>query len=313
MSIQTIAIGGDGGSNFDIEFISDIGFRSGERVDAILLNGTRRGGKGGSEGVVLNLQADEYINQMKIWRSGDRIHGVELTTNFHKVDDAGKVIVNRKLFAGRTKGEQTNLFNIRVLGIGGRCGEELDKLRIRYIKDYVESSKEGTAQMAVIGVIPEGQIIETIETSRVNRMSASRVFMETVVSVEQTVESSGVMGEFTAKASQTFGMSATTQTEFSEQVETEITTSERKSYTPPVGTVGLQVVKMDIFKAADGTIWFFPTSESSIVNASVTGEPAITENLYDMTGALTLHLPYMSEQQEQSLGYDYFRSLPALV
>jgi hypothetical protein len=302
MSIQTIAIGGDGGSNFDIEFITDIGFRSGERVDAILLNGSRHGGKGGKEGLVLNLQTDEYIDNMKIWKNGDRIHGVELTTNRHTGN------ITRKLFAGRTKGKLTELSNIRVLGIGGRSGEELDKLRIRYIKDYVESTDEATGQMAVISIIPEGQTIETIETSRVNRMSASRVFIETVVSMEQTVESSGVMGEFTAKASQTFGMSATTQTEFSEQVETEITTSERKSYTPPVGTVGLEVVKMDIFKAADGTIWFFPTSESSIVNASVNGEPAITETLYDMTGALTLHLPYMSNQQSTRLGYGYFQN-----
>ncbi|MEM9043115.1 MAG: hypothetical protein AAGC81_00350 [Pseudomonadota bacterium] len=39
MTIQTLALGGDGGKAFEIEAIQEICVRSGERIDALLLNG----------------------------------------------------------------------------------------------------------------------------------------------------------------------------------------------------------------------------------------------------------------------------------
>ena len=64
--------------------------------------------------------------------------------------------------------------------------------------------------------------------------------------------------------------------------------------------------ELDVFKASDGTIWFFPTSDPSIVSAAVSGDNIIKQDLYDMTGTLGLHLPHMAQQQKQSYGYDYF-------
>ncbi|WP_299047101.1 hypothetical protein [uncultured Tateyamaria sp.] len=47
--IETLAPGGDGGKSFDIQAVQSIGFRSGSRIDALILTGVRYGGNGGTE------------------------------------------------------------------------------------------------------------------------------------------------------------------------------------------------------------------------------------------------------------------------
>ncbi len=212
----------------------------------------------------------------------------------------------RKLKGGTLRGPSKTLNGVRILGLGGNVGHMVFKLRARCIADYQESALIETGAIAVISVIPQGQTFESFESSRVSKMEASRLFIETVTSISQTSESSAAVGEFTAKASTTFGLSVTTQNEFSQQVETETVNSQRMTYAPPAGHVGLEVVRMDVFRASDGTVWFFPTSEPSIVSASVSGEAVIKEDLYDMTGVLPLHLPYMTDQ---CYGYERFLKL----
>lgn len=66
MTIQTIAIGGDHGTDFDIQAVRSIGFRATDMVEAILLNGERYGDKQGKETLVLDLQQDEYISRLVV-------------------------------------------------------------------------------------------------------------------------------------------------------------------------------------------------------------------------------------------------------
>jgi len=299
MSIQTKAIGGDHGTDFDIQAIHSIGFRASDMVESILLNGTEYGEKQGKETLVLDFQQDEYIKKLAVYeveaKGETRIRGVAVTTN-----------LGRSITAGTLSGTSTVLDGIRVLGLGGNAGHQVFKLRVRYISDYQESEVIETGAIAVTSVIPQGQTFESFESSRVSKMNASRTFLETVTSIEHTTESSAAVGEFTAKASMTFGLSVTTQSEFSQQVETEVTNSERMTYAPPKRHVGLEVVRMDVFRASDGTVWFFPTSEPSIVSAAVSGDAVITDELYDMTGTLSLHLPYMADQ---CYGYERFAQI----
>ncbi|WP_095590670.1 jacalin-like lectin [Actibacterium ureilyticum] len=304
MTIQTIAIGGDHGTDFDIQAVRSIGFRASNMVEAVLLNGSRHGDKQGSESLVLDLQQDEYINKLVVHegyhkkRKERRIYGVDLTTSLGRGLRVGTL--NDKT------AKVTKLEGVRILGLGGNVGHMLFKLRARYIADYTESALIESGAIAVTSVIPQGQTFESFESSRVSKMNASRTFLETVTSIEHTTESSAAVGEFTAKASMTFGLSVTTQSEFSKQVETETVNSERMTYAPPAGHVGLEVVRMDVFRASDGTVWFFPTSEPSIVSAAVSGDAVIQDDLYDMTGTLPLHLPYMAQK---CYGYERFAAL----
>lgn len=300
MSIQTIALGGDGGKSFDEQTVRSIGFRSGERVDAILLNGERHGGNGGKERLVFELQPDEYIDEMTVWRGG-RIHRIKLSTSR-----------GRSMDVGQSGGKNAiTLKDIRVLGIGGKSGEELDKLRIRYIKDYRASDILETGVSAVVSVIPQGQRIEVSTSQRVSKLSATRQLMETVFRFETSIEtsagSSSAFGEFSSKVNTTFGLEVTSQTEINEQVETEETSTETMTYAPPLGQVGLEIVQVDVFRSQDGLVWMFPTTEPAIVSVAQDAALPGHENLYDMTGLLGLHIPAMSGQQTTHNGYDYFK------
>ena len=249
---------------------------------------------------MLNLQQDEYINSFKIYESyhrkkrESRIRGLVMTTS-----------LGRKLTAGTLRGPFTTLKNIRLLGLGGNAGHMLFKLRLYYIANYQESALIETGAIAVTNVIPQGQTFESFTSSRVSKMESTRLFLETITSVTQSNEGGAALGEFTAKASTTFGLTVTTQAEFNSSFEEEVKKSETVTYAPPKGHVGLEVVRMDVFRAQDGTVWFFPTSEPSIVSAAVSGDAVIKDDLYDMTGTLPLHLPHMSEQ---CYGYERFAS-----
>lgn len=298
MTIQTTAIGGDHGTDFDIVRVESIGFRASDMVEGVRINGTYHGDVQGKETVVLNFQRDEYINHIVIFDSYDkkkketRVRGVQIWTN-----------LGRTIKAGTMSGTKHELKDIRVLGLGGNAGHMLFKLRVYHIADYVESSVVETGVFAVTSVIPQGQTFERLVSSRVARMDSTRRFFETVTSLTQTNEAGAAVGEFSAKASTTFGLTVTTQAEFNSVVEEETTQSEKITYAPPANHVGIEVVVMDVFEASDGTVWFFPTSEPNIISAAVSGDSVITADLYDMTGVLTLHLPYMAQQ---TFDYDHY-------
>ena len=306
MSIVTKPIGGDGGKSFEIAAVRTIGFRSGNRVDALVLNGSRKGGGGGRESQVLELQGDEYIEHMEIWANkhknrSTRIHKIFLRTSR-----------GRTLSVGKASGTKTTLSGVRVLGLGGKSGAELDKLRVRYIENYTPSDIIEQGALAVIGVIPQGQTTETFVSSRVSKLSASSLFLEIVSTVETSTETGGAVGEFTAKASSTFGLSVTTSSEFREEIESETFESEKITYAPPAGHVGLEVIQIDVFKASDGTIWQFPVSEPSIVSTPVASTPALFANVYDMTGTLSLNFPALAQDRIEKNGQDYY-ALKALT
>ncbi|WP_424933603.1 jacalin-like lectin [Amaricoccus macauensis] len=288
MTIKTIAIGGSHGADFGIEPVRSIGFRETVNVEAILLNGVRHGDNQGDETETLEFQNDEYIEELVIHEGQSKgenfIRGIKVTTS-----------LGRTLSAGTFDGQVTVIKGARIVGLGGNEGHVLFKLRVRYIENYTPSDIIPGHWIAVIRAIPQGQTFETFTSSRVAKLNASRFFLETVTSIEHTSEASAAFGEFSAKASTTFGLSVTTQNEFSEQVESETINSEKRTYSPPEGHVGLEVVCLDAFRASDGMVWFFPTTEPSIVSAPVSGDAVITRELYDMTGVLPLHLPYMTD------------------
>ncbi|MEM1299176.1 MAG: jacalin-like lectin [Pseudomonadota bacterium] len=300
MTIRNIAIGHNHGTNFDIEVVRSIGFRFTSRVEAILLNGTRHGDNQGHETETLEMQPEEYISRLEVTtlieKGETRVRHIKLTTSLNRTLEAGS--------AG--SGEKTVLSGVRILGLGGNVGHQLFMLRVRFIENYKPSEVIPGDFFAVTNIIPQGQEFESFKSSRVARMNSSRFFLETVTSIQTTTEAGAAVGDFSAKASTEFGFSVTTQSEFTEQVETETTESQTIRYAPPEGHVGLEVVPMDAFRASDGSIWYFPTNAPSIVSAPVSGESVIKQDFYDMIGVLPLHLPYMAEQ---SYGFEQLQGL----
>ncbi|WP_299047105.1 hypothetical protein [uncultured Tateyamaria sp.] len=120
--------------------------------------------------------------------------------------------------------------------MGGERGEDLDTLRLHYIPNYSASELEDNGRLAVFGAVPEGQTIETFVSSRVSHLSATRLFMETVFSLEHSSEAgvsipmarTDIMG----KTNTAFGFTMTTQTEFTEWIEKEVFESRPETYSP---------------------------------------------------------------------------------
>lgn len=304
MTIETRALGGEGGKPFDIEAIQEVGVRSGERIDALFLNGDRHGGGGGKERERFTLLQDEYIEYLAV-RHGRKIDRLEFRTNF-----------GRHMKHGGGGGKQTVMENIRVLGLGGRSGNELDKLRIHYIKDYTPSQIVEGRQTAVIGIVPPGEQIETFVSSRVSRLNSTRRLFETTFSAEQSSGAEASFGagegEFVAKTNRTFGFTQTSTREFINQIQTEEVDSETRTRSPETGFAGLEVVQVEVFKVdnkdrgLDDAYWVYPVAEPEYIE--VREEIGIPPQLsvLDMTGVMALQLPVMASRQEIRFGRDFY-------
>jgi len=131
----TYSYGGDGGDAFDPVRVDGAGatlqLRSGNSVDAIIINGTRRGGEGGSLGDELTLASGEYVTQVVV-REGGVVDRLEFTTN------RGNTISG-----GGSGGSETTLRNVKVLKIGGRSGNLLDRIELTYCELPAGSALSG--------------------------------------------------------------------------------------------------------------------------------------------------------------------------
>ena len=119
-SIRTVGFGGFGGGQFDSIEPRTLQLRSGDYVDAIVLNGVRHGGQGGQLSGSLQLEPGEFITSVVV-RSGVYVDRLVFTTNH-----------GRALIGGGGGGARSTLDNIRVLKIGGRSGVYLDRIELTY-------------------------------------------------------------------------------------------------------------------------------------------------------------------------------------
>jgi hypothetical protein len=293
MSIETRAFGGNGGDPFDIEAVKSLGFRSWARIDALLLNDSRYGGTGGRESTTLDFHPDEYIDHMVI-RHWARIDAVEIHTN-----------MGRSLSAGGSGGRREELTNIRVLGLGGNSGRELDSLRVRYIPNYTPATLLENNQVAIIDIVAPGEKIERSVSAEVSRLSASTRVMEWVFTADIGGESKA-LGNFIAKLTAHAGAKRTSRREIREEVKEIEQHSEKNTFSPPDGSVGLELVPVDVYREADGFVWLIPVAHSQRI--AMRSESGLPTGAYDLTGVLAAQLPSMVKRREQRHGYHYYRS-----
>ena len=116
----TWVAGSSGGDPFGAAAVSSIRVSGGNFVDALVINGSRYGGSGGSLSEKLVLRSGEYINCVVV-RQGDFLDRLEFHTN-----------QGRSIGGGGTGGSETLLQNIRVTHIGGRAGDFVDQITVAY-------------------------------------------------------------------------------------------------------------------------------------------------------------------------------------
>src|SRR3954447_14506874 len=100
--------GGQGGNEFDLEYPNAIGIRHQGRVDALMLNGLRRGGLGGLNPNISSLDGDDY------WKEIEVHHGGEI--DFLRFKSSRGVEIS----GGGGGGDRTLISDVRLLRIGGR-------------------------------------------------------------------------------------------------------------------------------------------------------------------------------------------------
>ena len=85
---KTVTFGGSGGGYFAPQPVRSIAIRAGRLVDAVVINGVRYGGGGGSQTHTLTLGHYEYISEVTV-RSQRLVDYIKITTNFGRSIEAG--------------------------------------------------------------------------------------------------------------------------------------------------------------------------------------------------------------------------------
>ena len=116
-NLRTRPVGTNGPNQFLQTGIESLAISSGIRVDALIINGVRHGGPGGSVGEVLEFEADEYINRIEV-NSGTVLDRLEITTN-----------KGRQIEGGGTGGSRTNVRGM-IVSLGGTYGNVMNSINI---------------------------------------------------------------------------------------------------------------------------------------------------------------------------------------
>jgi hypothetical protein len=179
MGVQTVEYGGNGGHPFDMQAVHSVGVHWGGHIDALVLNGQLFGGPGAAHmDPEVFLAADEYIRGFEL-----RYGSVLTALLFYTSHDF------RQIGVAHARGDNLTIVgDIRVLGLGGRCGDNLDRIAIKYIDNYIPSALVEESA-AVINVFGPGTSIERFTSTQVQTLVSHTTTMERVFSVDVGAES----------------------------------------------------------------------------------------------------------------------------
>ena len=166
--ITTKHFGGGGGWEFPLTAVNKIelgggGYHRDYLCTHIKINGVSHGGGYSERPGSLLLGNGEYINYMEI-AGGKYVDYVKVRTN-----------KGRELAAGNKHANKTILRNIRVLRIGGRKGETLDRLSVEFIANYRESKVVDQNALFVLQVVHGPSAPGAPHATHLNRTAASKV------------------------------------------------------------------------------------------------------------------------------------------
>jgi hypothetical protein len=293
--IQIRPFGGNGGDEFPMAAIKSIGLRAGEEIDQIRINGKSHGRNNGSDRGSIVLAGDEYITKVEI-RSGLRVDYLRFTTNNGSVIGGG--------------GGAATLDKIRVIAIGGRSGDRVDKLNIMYVNDYRPSSIEERNASFILSCAAPFQELEEYESSRTKIAYSYQKVTESMLRQQY---SPSIAAEYLVKvaiAAEIELKNASMDT-VKRELEHEVAGARKKKVTINDGFVGIQLASGTLMKGADGAFWMYPTSEPSF---SVIKLDQVNNVLgyYDLTGGqLATQMPGLQDHRTMRNGYVYYARPPA--
>lgn len=292
-SIVINNFGGDGGSQFDADYIQSLAIRTGSEVDAIIINGNKHGGDGGSMSTTLVFDTDEYISSVKI-RSGSRVDNLTFTTN-----------KGRSIGGGGGGGSEQTLSNIRVIAIGGKSGSRLDQIQITYVENYEPSTLIESRGQFVIGFTPPNTVLKEYSENTYKTADSYENITETMLSQQYNAS---VEAEYYAKVafSTEIKYVNTQMTTISHELTQELTNGKYSEVTIKDGQVGILLLNGTIMKGSDGKIWMFPTTIVSYAVIATTDYQNVL-NHYDLTGELATQMPKLKQYKIEKNDYIFYQ------
>lgn len=296
MSIQTLSFGGNGGyKDFSPKSIQSIGFRSYRYVDQIIINDIKYGESGGEDRGSITLEHDEYINFARI-RHGNYIDDARFETN------KGRSIGSR---VTTERGELTELKNIRVLAIGGNTGNYVDRLEIKYIKDY----KPSTIVQENVGFILDytAPFQKCVKSDELTQKSIYGYEMITRNMLNKNYGSS-IKCEYYAKVAASINIEAREfeLTNLKKELETKMTSMQCQTIEIPEGYVGIWVANGNLMKGSDGKHWMYPNAEPTYSIIKLTDIDNIRQH-YDLKGTLSTQMHSLVTHRKVMNDFVYYK------
>ena len=292
-SIVINSYGGDGGSQFAPDYIQSLAIRTGSEVDAIIINGSKHGGDGGSISTTLIFDTDEYISSVKI-RSGARVDNLIFTTN-----------KGRSIGGGGNGGSYHELTNIRVIAIGGRSGSRLDQIQITYVENYEPSTLVESRGQFVIGFTPQNTVQKEYTENTYKTTDSYQNITETMLSQQYNAS---VEAEYYAKVafSTEIKYVNTTTTTISHELTAQLTEGKSTEVTVKDGQVGVLLLNGTIMKGSNGVVWMYPTTIVSYAIIAITDYQNVL-NHYDLTGELATQMPELIKYKIEKNDYVFYQ------
>lgn len=292
--------GGNGGSEFAADYIQSLGLRTGEEVDAITINGTKHGGKGGGDRGTLVFDTDEYISDITI-RSGERVDNLQFTTN-----------KGRTLGGGGGGGNKHTLNGIRVIAIGGRSGDRLNKITITYVENYQPSTFVERGSF-IIGFTAPGTVLkEYIETTKKTTDSYEHI-TETMFGQRYNAN---VNAEYYAEVVSATGIKyedtklTTIERELTKQLTENLESNSYTEITIPPDHVGLLLLDGVIMKGSDNVYWMYKALSDLSYSVIATDDVANVLDHYDLTGELSTQMPKLLPFKTEKYDYVFYQATP---
>jgi predicted lactoylglutathione lyase len=268
---RTVEFGEGGGNEFAMENPVSIGMRTGEYVDALLLNGVQHGGNGGGNPNQFALSGDDYWSEFEV-HAGRYVDFVRFKSNSGiEVSGGGGGGNNRVVYKG-----------VRILRIGGRSGDDLDHIKIEFVENYHPSTVIVDGATGVFDFQYGGRTIETYTEQ--NLLSAQAYERITEKSTEFTFNTSAE-GEYFAKFSVSTGLKTTSSTK--EDVKNSLQEALKQGVKSTVtlkdeeGTFLIGDIR--IMQDSDGHYWVIPIHAPQWTKLSQTDFKKNLDGLYDFT------------------------------
>lgn len=226
--ITSHKIGGGGGGPFASGSIRELRFRSGTKIDAILINGVQHGGNGGGLSDSVRLTLDKQLQDIG-YAMQDGVLG-SLTFYF---TDGSKVSIGENRSETRVSTELgCDPADLLIIALGGWSGDYLDALDPVCVVGFSQSSVLDQNATAVIGAVPKG-ITRTEYVENIAKQAES--YEHALTQTHSVTTSASVSGTYyvTASLETEYSYTWTSQTKIGKSIEDQLTNATTEKITPP--------------------------------------------------------------------------------